>query len=177
MPGLSHAEKILKELETVRIVAGWIDANGSARTAFANLRLREATGNPTPAIRDPATQALIARTLNYGRLAGVTAEGRKYPAIPARPFMEVAKEKFSAVYPKLAKKYLPQVLAGAISVEAFAKLVAVRVKDSIIEAMRDSGRYQPLSPATLKARRHGGSTPLIDTGSLINSVSFEVRFG
>lgn len=170
-------QSIIDRLSRLEVAVGWIDGNGTARQAKANLDYRNATGGLTPSLGAPVSQALIARTLNYGREAGMTLGGRKYPAIPARPFMDVAKEKFGAVYPRLLKACLPRVLSGAMGVEEFGKLVAVRVKDSVVEAIRDSGRYAPLSPATLKNRRHGGDTPLVDTGAMVNSVTFEVRFG
>lgn len=168
---------IVDRLSRLQVVVGWIDGDGTARQAKANLDYRKVTGKLTQSLGVPVSQALIARTLNYGREAGRTLGGRKYPAIPARPFMDVAKEKFGAVYPRLLKAYLPRVLSGTMGVEEFGKLVAVRVKDSVVEAIRDSGRYAPLSPVTVKSRRHGGDTPLVDTGAMVNSVTFEVRLG
>ncbi|MBP5447563.1 MAG: hypothetical protein J6X95_05615, partial [Treponema sp.] len=72
------------------IKIGWIDGNGSGEKANENRLFREATGQPTNALGVPYSLAGIARTLNFGREAGVTAEGRKYTAIPARPFITFA---------------------------------------------------------------------------------------
>lgn len=170
---LSRMRETLRRLERIEISVGWIDGNGSASVALGNLLFRRATGEATPASRLPATQALIARTLNYGREAGVTAEGRRYPAIPARPFMSVAREIFARKFPKIRAKLLPRVLSGRMSVEAFAEQVAIRMKDAVVEAIR-TGTYAPLSPATVA--RKGSAVPLIDTGATVNSVTFEVRY-
>lgn len=170
---LSGMKETLRRLERLEISVGWIDGNGSASVALGNLLFRRATGKATPASRLPATQALIARTLNYGRESGVTAEGRRYPAIPARPFMSVAREIFARKFQKIRAKLLPRVLSGKMTVEAFAEQVAIRMKDAVVEAIR-TGTYAPLSPATVA--RKGSAVPLIDTGATVNSVTFEVRY-
>ncbi len=164
----------LRKLERVEIFVGWIDGNGSASVALGNLLFRRATGKTTQASRLPATQALIARTLNYGRESGITAEGRKYPAIPPRPFMRFAREIFERKAPRIWAKLIPQVLSGRMTVEAFAEQVAIRMKDAIVEAIR-TGNYAPLSPVTIEKK--GSAQPLIDTGTMVNSVTFEVRTG
>lgn len=170
-------------LSNVKVKVGWIDGSGAAARAYENLQIRKSnTGIRTPALREPATQALIARTLNYGREAGVTLEGRRYPPIPARPFMEEAKRIFEGKWPKIVKQCVRELTQGSMTKEAAAKRIAVRVQDAIVEAIR-TGEYRELSKATVAARERRfkgkGATavPLIDTGAMVNSITAEARFG
>lgn len=168
----------LKRINERKILSGWIDGNGTARKAKENLDYRKKTGNLTPSLKQPASNALIARTLNYGRKAGVTAEGVHYCEIPARPFLRFAMERYRAMMPKIEQKYIPLVLAGRMSVETLCLELANRLKDCITEAMRDSMKYEPLHDATIDARIRAGrpsAVPLIDTHQLIDSVSLEVK--
>ena len=130
------------------------------------------TGKDQKALGKPASLALIARTLNYGRQAGTTAEGRSYPEIPARPFMKFAMEIWEREFPKILKAYLPKVLGGTMSVDQLLKVIGERSKEAVQKAIRE-GEYAPLSPRTIAAK--GSSTPLIDTGLMVNSVTFEIR--
>lgn len=159
------------------IKVGWIDGSGAAAHAYENLQLRQANpGTRTPALREPATQALIARTLNYGREPGVTLEGRRYPGIPARPFMDEARKIFGAKFPKIARKYAGLMIEGKADARTAAKAVATYAQDSIVTAIR-TGTYAALSEATMKRRRGDGSraVPLIDTGAMISSITAAVQ--
>ena len=168
----------LKKLNEKTVLSGWIDGNGTARKAKENLDYRKKTGKLTPALKQPASNSLIARTLNYGRKAGVTAEGVPYSEIPARPFLRFAMERFRALMPKIEQAYLPRIMAGEMTVEAMCDELGLRLKDCITLAMRDSAKYEGLHDATLKARIRRGrpsTVPLIDTHQLIDSVTFEVK--
>lgn len=168
----------LAELESKQIRVGWIDGNNTARKAYENLQKRKKTGKPTKAIKAPASNALIARTLNYGRKEGTTAEGRSYPEIVARPFMKFAEENFRKIYGRILSRYTPLVLSGRLNPEKLAEIIAIAYRDEITKAIRDSSKYPSPSAKTLKARRRHGSmsaVPLIDTHQLVDSVSFEVK--
>lgn len=164
----------LSFLEKSEVVAGWVDGNLTADEAYAHLLAKKATGQNQPSIKRPVTLALIARTLNYGREPGETLEGRKYGRIPARPFMDLAMENFRKKLPKILKYNLPKVLNKKMTQKALLTQIGERMAGEIKEAMTN-GDWQPLAPATLRARRHGGDKPLIDTGTLRSSVSFEIR--
>lgn len=174
MPVMKKIRELDEALSSSTVVVGWIDGNGTAQTAHANLMAKKSTGEDQPGIGKPASIALIARTLNYGRQKGITAEGKKYPAIPARPFMTFAQEIFNKVFPKVMSKYIPMYLSGAIGIEGIFTVIGERAKNSVQEAIR-KGDYIPLSPSTIKAKK--SSTPLIDTGKMVESVTFEVRRG
>ena len=176
--GLRKRFDALKKLNEKTILSGWIDGNGTARKAKENLDYRKKTGQLTPALREPASNSLIARTLNYGRKEGTTLEGVHYPEIPARPFLRFAMERFRTIMPKLERKYLPQIINGEMTVQTMCEELGMRLKDCITLAMRDSEKYEPLHDATVQARIRQGrpsATPLIDTHQLIDSVTFEVK--
>lgn len=177
-------EELKKKFETLNnlsektIISGWIDGNGTARKAKENLVYRNKTGKLTPSLKAPASNALIARTLNYGRKEGTTAEGVHYPEIPKRPFLRIAMEKYRALAPKIEQKYIPRIISGQASIEMLCLELGNRLKDCITQAMRESDKYEPLHESTLEARRKQGrpsSIPLIDTHQLIDSVSLEIK--
>lgn len=166
----------IKELEaafgSACVVVGWIDGNGTAQTAYAHLQAKAATGDDQPALGKPVSVALIARTLNFGREPGVTAEGRRYGRIPARPFMTFAAEIWEKEFPKILKRYIPEVLSGRMTADGLFTVIGERARNAVQKAIRE-GKYAPLSPKTIAAK--GSSVPLIDTGRMVDSVTFEIR--
>lgn len=169
-----QAADALRDLAAGKLLVGWPDGNKTAFYATENREYRKKTGNRTPSIKKPVSLALIARTLNYGREPGVTLEGHAYGPIPARPFMNLAAEKLKKDMPKLLKKHLPALFSGRMTYDQFMAYLGQRALDELKKSMRE-GNWKPLSPVTLQRRRHGGDTPLIDTGTLINSASFEIK--
>lgn len=174
MPVIGRIRELDDALSSSVIAVGWIDGNGTARKAYANLMKKMETGKDQKALGKPASIALIARTLNYGRLAGTTADGRKYPEIPARPFMKFAAEIWEREFPKILGRMMPSYLRGGMSIDGVLKTLGERARNAVQKAIRE-GDYAPLSPRTIKAK--GSSTPLIDTGLMVNSVTFEIRNG
>lgn len=169
---------VVDALENMTVRVGWVDGNGSARKAYENMQTRKKTGKPTKSLGIQPSNALIARTLNYGREPGSTANGRAYGRIIARPFMTYAKERFEKQKEKILAKYVPMVISGKMAVYQLAEAIGAFYKDAVTEAIRDSSKYPAVSERTLRARRRHGSSssvPLIDTHQLIDSVSFEVK--
>lgn len=167
------AAEALREIAAGRLLIGWPDGNKTAVYADENRRFREKTGKRTPSIKKPVSLALIARTLNYGRKEGTTLEGVHYPEIPPRPFMNLATENFNKKLPAILRQRLPALLSGKMSGRSFMVLLGQRAADEIKAAMLE-GNWEPLAESTKKRRRHGGAKPLIDTGTLKDSVSFEL---
>lgn len=174
IPVLKRIRELDNALSSSVIVVGWIDGNGTAEKAYSNLLKKMETGKDQKALGKPASLALIARTLNYGRLAGTTAEGRSYPEIPARPFMKFAMEIWEREFQKILGRLTPAYLRGIYSVNDVLKTLGERARNAVQKAIRE-GDYAPLSPRTIAAK--GSSTPLIDTGRMVNSVTFEIRKG
>lgn len=164
----------LCRIQSRRVLVGWIDGNNTARTAYENLQAGKKNSSPSL----PPSNALIARTLNYGRKEGTTATGRHYPEIISRPFMKYAEEGFKKIRSAIYTRCIPLILSGKMSTEEFLKFIGKAYADEVTRAIRDSSKYPPVSEKTLAARRRRGSTsvvPLIDTHQLVDSVSFEVR--
>ena len=164
--------------KTIKI--GWLDANKTGAKAFSNLQERKKTGKPTNAIGKPASLALIARTLNYGREAGETAEGHKYPAIPARPFLDVMKQRHMGPARTLFRKLLSDLhqKPSVDEVNRIMNMMGVVLKGQMQRAIRDSDKYVPKSPLTIKSEKRNGKTserPLIDTGLMVNSVDYQIK--
>jgi len=171
------------------IKVGWIDGNGSGEKANENRLFREATGQPTNALGVPYSLAGIARTLNFGRQAGTTAEGRSYPEIPARPFMTLAMDQIKRDLPVLlkhdprARELINNAIQGEGDPDGLKKYLGAVFVGTVKRAMRgEFGQFVPLSPKTIEQRRkpHGNKAannnpqPLIDSGLLVNSVTFEI---
>lgn len=173
----SKLKETLDWLQTLKFNVGWVDGNKTADQAYQNLRRKKKTGKNQPSLKKPVSLALIGRTLNYGREPGVTAEGVRYGRIPARPFMNVAAEIAAKKFPRILQRSVPMLTSGMMTRESFKTYVGERLRDCVVGAMRKSEAYTPLAPSTIKARRKYSSVPLIDTGTLINSVSFEVKEG
>ena len=166
----------LAEIQSRRVLVGWIDGNNTARIAYENLQSGNKKKATSPSL--PPSNALIARTLNYGRKEGTTASGRHYPEMISRPFMKFAEEGFNKIRRSILARNIPLVLSGKMTAEQFLKFIGKAYADEVTKAIRDSSKYPPVSEKTLKARRRRGSTsavPLIDTHQLVDSVSFEVR--
>lgn len=173
----SKLKETLDWLQTLKFNVGWVDGNKTADQAYQNLRRKKKTGKNQPSLKKPVSLALKARTLNYGREPGVTAEGVRYGRIPARPFMKVAVDIAAKRFPKILQRYVPMLTSGMMTRESFKTYVAERLRECVIDAMRKSEAYTPLAQSTIRQRRKHSNVPLIDTGELLNSVSFEVIEG
>lgn len=92
--------------------------------------------------------------------------------IPPRPFLDKGVEKGSDKYKKLAKSRMKPILQGRLSVDNYYKLAGQIATAEVKKYIRE-GDFVPLSPMTIK--RKGSSKPLIDTGQMRNTVTYEVR--
>ena len=169
---LSVIERRASDLSRAAIVAGWLDGNGSAGKAFDNLMSFRATGKAQGPVGMPASYALIARTLNYGRMPGVTATGRRYGYIPPRPFMDEARRLFEREMGKSNGSLAAFLVRTDVPVTALLPRIGAMARDCIVEAIK-KGVYTPNAASTIQKK--GSAKPLIDTGGMVNSVKFEIR--
>lgn len=144
------------------VAVGWVDGNKKHPPAKG----KKASG------REPSL-AMIARTLNYGTAPQFKPDGSIQHSIPPRPFMEVLRSEFGDYLNKMVRNELGKVAHGKQSTADFFHNVGVRTKGALQRAMQRSDKYAPNAPSTIK--RKGSSRPLIDTGTLIRSVDFEIR--
>lgn len=92
--------------------------------------------------------------------------------IPARPWLDMGAKEGAPKYAKLAKNKITKVATGDLSVDAYYSLLG-EIGKAEVQRYLVNGTFKPLSPTTIK--RKGSSKPLIDTGQLRNSVTYEVR--
>lgn len=123
---------------------------------------------------DDLTNAEIAMVHEYGSPAA---------GIPERSFLRASidlnREKYRAymhrTVGKLLDKWVLSRKSGPVDLTlAFERLGLMAAAD-VKRLMRLSGYFVPLKPETM--RRKGSSKPLIDTGQLINSITYEITHG
>lgn len=107
------------------------------------------------------TVALVAQWLHDGTAT-----------IPARPFLSVPLDGRTAAVQKMAQRVSKAVLDGKLTEEAALTILGQWARDHVLQAI-NAGFPPPNAPSTVAAK--GSSTPLIDTGQLKSSISFEVK--
>lgn len=96
-----------------------------------------------------------------------TADGR----VPERSFLRGTVDQNAEKYAKVKEKLAGQVVDGHLALEsALALLGEVVVKD--VRARIVAGIPPPNAPSTVAAK--GSSTPLINTGQLVRSITYQV---
>ena len=134
-----------------------------------------------------ASLATIAKTLCYGREGGHTKEGKEYGRIPARDFVRVLKEKhWRPLNRAVATKVID---ISNTSPDVDMNFIGVVAKGQLQRAIKDSNEYAPNAPFTINggwmanpkngkpfyAEPKESGRPLINTGTLVNSVDFEIK--
>ena len=110
------------------------------------------------------------RPITLGNLAAIHEHGTS--RIPARPFVAPSLRKNRGKYLKLAGKQIaPCILGRQTTSNVWHLLGAEAVKD--VQDYMINGTFTPLKPATIK--RKGSSKPLIDTGQLRQSITYQVK--
>ena len=92
--------------------------------------------------------------------------------LPERSFMRSTIQKKKKDIIALQKKLLKQIVTGKIKVEAGLGLLGEFMADAISQKIV-SISSPPNTPETIAAK--GSSNPLIDTGQMKNSITFEVN--
>ena len=92
--------------------------------------------------------------------------------IPERSFLREPLINNAEAVANLAKNAIGKFIAGEISLETALGYVGEEAKGISKAAVAD-GISPALKPATIKRRK--SSKPLIDTGQLLNSITYEVR--
>lgn len=136
--------------------------------------------------RETASLATIAKVMCYGREGGHTAAGKEYGRIPARNFVEVLKNKHSRLIQRVVAD---EVIKKGADGNVDMVFIADKAKGQLQRAMKDSNEYAPNAPFTINggwmadpktkkpfyAEPKGSNRPLWNTGTLVNSVDFEVK--
>jgi phage gpG-like protein len=110
-----------------------------------------------------ATVGQVAMWNEYGVPAG---------NIPARPFMQTADPEIQEVFNDTMAAAVQGIMTGKVSVEE----VLNDCGEVSVEVLKDtiaSGGFAANAPSTVKKK--GSSTPLIDTGTLYDHITYVVR--
>lgn len=183
---MKNLEGSVRIIGDKHIVVGWADsATEQPRSKPRKIRKGNRKGQMSTVIygedfigpmKKAESLATIAKRLCYGRAKGETSNGHIYNAIPARNFVEVLKNKHSKpIFRKVKDSLLPAIKKDGhpvISQQALYE-IAVVAKGQLQRAIRDSNEYAPNAPSTIRAK--GSARPLIDTGTLVNSLDFEIK--
>ena len=119
----------------------------------------------TGSYEDGAPIAVIGAVHEFG-----SADGR----IPERSFLRVPLRQNADHFKKVFRAQIPKVVSGEISMHAVMVQLGgqgVRASTEAIEA----GLSPELKESTKKRRKHGGDTPLRDSGQLAQSITYIVE--
>lgn len=104
-------------------------------------------------------------------VAAVHEFGSPELGIPERPFLRTSIRENQAKYVRLNKINLVKILRGGMDANQALNMLGMMAKGDVQTKIRD-GEFQALKPATIA--RKGSSKPLIDSGQMRQSVSYEV---
>ena len=93
--------------------------------------------------------------------------------IPARPFFRTAINDNRKYIKDELKRLLQKVALGEMKGEIALKSIGLEVQGMIQDSIKN-GDWTPNAESTLKAKK-GRGQELIDTGSMLRAVSFEIR--
>ena len=92
---------------------------------------------------------------------------------PSRPFFRTALNNNRKYIKEQLKELLGKVATGKITGELALKSIGLEVQGLIQDSIKNDG-WQSNADSTIKAK-NGRGQPLIDTGSMLRAVSFEIR--
>lgn len=131
-----------------------------------------ALGEPKVYIGIPSSNNARQGASNNATIAAVHEMGAPSRGIPARPFliptMERNAEKYTTLMAQGFRNALQDKEKAAEVYEKIGLVASSDVKDYIV-----SGQFVPLKQSTID--RKGSSKPLLDTGEMRNSISYEVK--
>ena len=93
--------------------------------------------------------------------------------IPSRPFFRTALNNNRKYIKEQLKELLGKVATGKITGEVALKSIGLEVQGLIQDSIKN-GNWEKNADSTIIAKK-GKGQPLIDTGSMLRAVSFEIR--
>lgn len=106
-------------------------------------------------------------------LAVVHEFGVPSKGIPSRPFLRSTFDAKKDDWNKLLARMVVQALAGKLTVHQALGLLGQRAAADVKRRITSGNNFVPNAPATIA--RKGSSRPLVDTGRLLGSISYEVK--
>lgn len=95
-----------------------------------------------------------------------------YITIPERSFLRAGFDEHNAEVLKKAEQVMPDVLIGTMSVEKYCEIIGLLLSGKIKDYATGLNT-PPNHPFT--AEQKGSNNPLVDTGTMIESITFEVE--
>ena len=99
--------------------------------------------------------------------------GSSSRGIPSRPFFRTALNNNRKYIKEQLKELLGKVATGKMTGEKALKSIGLEVQGLIQDSIKN-GNWEPNSARTIRAK-NGRGQPLIETGSMLRAVSFEIR--
>ena len=99
--------------------------------------------------------------------------GSSSRGIPSRPFFRTALNNNRKYIKEQLKELLGKVATGKMTGENALKSIGLEVQGLIQDSIKN-GNWEPNSARTIRKKEHKGQ-PLIETGSMLRAVSFEIR--
>ena len=93
--------------------------------------------------------------------------------IPSRPFFRTALNNNRKYIKEQLKELLGKVATGKMTGEIALKSIGLEVQGLIQDSIKN-GNWESNAPGTIRAK-NGMGQPLIETGSMLRAVSFEIR--
>ena len=93
--------------------------------------------------------------------------------IPSRPFFRTALNNNRKYIKEQLKELLGKVATGKMTGEKALKSIGLEVQGLIQDSIKN-GNWESNTPGTIRAK-NGRGQPLIETGSMLRAVSFEIR--
>lgn len=118
-------------------------------------------GTPEPAYDSKASIIEVAIWNNYGT-----------KRMPARPFMDLARQLMEPKYYEAMEKLGPKILKGEADPRKVLDVIGLQCEQEVRNAIME-GDWAPNAPSTIAHKK--SDRPLVDTGTMRNRVTHEVR--
>lgn len=114
--------------------------------------------------------------LSMAELGAIHEFGAPRAGIPERSFLRATADAKRLEWMALFERALRLAVAGRLTLDQAMGLVGQQAVADIVARIRDgAGIPPPLKPATIAAK--GSTRPLVDTGRLVQAISYEVKKG
>ena len=134
--------------------------------------VREKRARDIPGIFRPKGTNVLARKKGRGQIEALFYLTRKV-VIPERAFLRTSFDEEKPKLDQIVQKMLVQVYAGKMTGEQMLNRLGLYLQSKVQEKIRRI-KSPPKSPLTLAAQGSRKTKPLLDTGRLLQSITYEV---
>lgn len=117
------------------------------------------------------TVAELAVVLHFGTAPDAEGDQR----IPARPFLQMAFDQQREELGKLGARLMAEVILGERDQDKALGLLGAKLAAEAKKVITVGNQLAPNAPATVKAK--GSDRPLVDTGRLLNAITWAIDKG